>query len=182
MNSQVTSTSAHDWAKRIKELLSDVIRLARDFAGALESRPALAAELVELGVSRELIRRLERAGRGLLDARLVLNTSAGGRRLMALTISEQKLVIENGVEVLEADGQNTRVIPLEDLTPDQAKQAFSREGIRSLAQQRTFLTKQLQAAVPVNDQDFKVHREFVITTRPGKWSRKLILQWLSEMG
>lgn len=174
--------SAQDWVKRINNMLDVVLNVARDFAAALDRRPELAVELVEFGISRELIRRLERAGRGLLDARLVLNTSVGGRRLMALTMSEQKLVIENGVEVLEADCQNTRVISLGDLTPDQARQVFSREGIRSLAQQRTFLAKRQQVEAPISDQDFKIHREFVVTTRPGKWSRKLILQWLSEMG
>jgi hypothetical protein len=166
--------------------VGDNIRLlASKIAACLDVNPRFADELVSRGMPADVIRRLERLGRNQIHESLTFNTRPGGIKLMTLPLSEQVVAISEGITVLEPDEQDSRNIPVNDLTHAQCKQVFSNGRVRSLAEQRSYLQEKKAknpAAQPVDGRvDFKVMGEYVVTNRPGKWPRRLILQWLTEM-
>jgi len=176
--------SAKDFAERITNIGANLLGLAHDLVAAIDTRPELVEELVEAGVNRELVNRLERLGRGQIHPQLVFNTSPGGKRLITLPLSEQNAVLNHGgVEILEPDEKSIRTIPLNELTAQQAGQAFHGGQRRSLAEQRSWLQVRKAKQLPPVDctTGYKVTRDRVFITKPGGYSKKLILQWLTEM-
>lgn len=160
-----------------------MLSLATDLVATLNVKPQFAQELVESGVNRELIARLEKLGRGQLNPKLIFATNPGARKLVGLPRSDQDRALADGIEVMEDDEKTTRVLPVESLTTDQARKVFNKGRIRSLAEQRTYIIDQRKkAGFVVSDREYRVTREYVITRVPGKWSKQLIIQWLAEMG
>jgi len=53
---------------------------------------------------------------------------------------------------------------------------------RTLAQQRSWLiNKSKKTAPPDSSVNYSIHRDWVVVKKPGRFSKKLILQWLTEM-
>jgi len=178
---QQKTFTATQFAARIRNLSTDLLTIATDLVASLVSRPQLAREIAAEGINPELIDRLERLGRKQLSSRLVFATSPGGVKLGQCLLSEQDLLLDAGVEVLTASN-DTRVIPVHELTPAQARQVFARGKVRSLAEQRSWREEAAAKKVPTdNSVNFSVHKDFVVTSQPGRWSKRLILQWLTEM-
>jgi hypothetical protein len=181
MNSLVKIPSAQEIAERIRNIGTDLLGIAHDLVAALDAHPERFTELVEAGVNRELISRLEKLGRNQIHPALVFNTSTGGQRLLALPLSLQTDALAKGVEVLEADG-TTRHISVNELTPAQARQVFNRGSLRTLAEQRTFLNTVAAKAKPTDsDITYRVYSDHVVVLKPGKFTKALIIQWLAEM-
>lgn len=175
--------SAKEIAERISKISHDLLEVAEDLVTALDERPALAEELAGQGVNRELIRRLERLGRGQIHPRLVFATAPGALRLLTVPLSEQTQALELGIEVMDDDEEGVRKLPISDMSPKQARLAIGGGRIRSLAEQRTAIREEKKKVVHVErDVDYRVHRDHVATSKPGKWSKALIIQWLAEMG
>lgn len=174
--------SAAQLAERIRAVSNDLLGIAHDLVAALDAKPELADELLEQGVNRELIRRLERLGRGQIHPKLVFATTPGAQKLLTVTLSEQTRALEEGVEVMEDDETASRNIPIADLTPEQARQVFTHGRIRALAEQRTWLrANKKKCPVAAPDEGYRVCSDHIVTNKPGKWPKKLILQWLMEM-
>jgi len=169
-------------AQRIKNVSNDLLGIAHDLVLALDAKPELADELEEVGVNRELIRRLERLGRGQIHPQLVFSTTPGAEKLLTVPLSEQSRALESGLEIMDDDETTSRNIPINELSSAQAQQAISRGRIRTLAEQRTWIRDKKKKVSPVSaKEDFRICSDHVITTRPGKWPKRLILQWLMEM-
>ncbi len=157
---------------------------AQRLVAAIDCNPKIIDELIDLGIDHVVIRRCEKLGRGQIHLKLLYATSAGARRLLNAPLSEQTAAIERGIEVLDEDETSTRHIFVDDMTPEQVRQVFSRNGIiRSITAQRSMIRERKAKVTPANGKvDYHIHKDHVVTTVPGKWSRKLILQWLTEMG
>lgn len=174
--------SATELAERIRNVSNDLLGIAHDLVMALDAKPELMDELDAAGVNRELVNRLERLGRGQIHPRLVFSTTPGAEKLLSVPLSEQSRALDNGIEVMEDDETTSRWIPVNEMTPAQARQVFHRGQIRSLAEQRTWLRSQKKKrGVAAPAEDYRICSDHVITSRPGKWPKKLILQWLMEM-
>jgi hypothetical protein len=172
--------TAADLFGRITKINEDILTLAVDFVSAIEATPDIAQELIEKGINREFLHRLEKFGRGQIDSRLVFSSDSITKRLAVLPPSSQKAVLDKGVEILDADETTVRNIPVFELSREQMLQAFTSSGMRSIAQQRTFLRDPSRTAKPAAAQ-YKVHKDYVHIMQPGKYTRTLILQWLSQM-
>jgi hypothetical protein len=148
----------------------------------LDADPSTREELIKAGFAQKFLHRVEKAGRNKCSPTLALAVYPAADRIIDLPRSEQEEVCRTGIEVMDPDETTSRLIPVESLTSAQARQVFSRGHIRDLAEQRTYLRAIKARMISANPiADFKVTRDFVITTKPGKWSRNLILQWLQEM-
>lgn len=182
MPSQLLSKipSAAEFAERFRNIKNDFLAYARDLAAALDVNPRLADELQQQGIDRGIVRRLERLGRGQIHPSLLFSTTPGGMKLLSVPLSEQTLALENGVEVLDTDENTTRNIPIHELNHTQAVQVLAGGRIRTIAEQRTWL-RDHKPLPTERDSDFRVHRDYVVTARPGKWTKALILQWLGQM-
>ena len=182
MHSPTKIPSAQEIAARIRNIGTSLLEVAHDLVAAIDARPELVKELADAGVNRELLNRLEKLGRGQIHPSLVFNTTSGGTKLLALPLSEQTHVLENGVEILDADETSTRLIPVNELTGEQSRQVFQSGKMRTLAEQRTWLRDRKNKLKPVDaDATYRVFSDHVVVLKPGKFTKKLLLQWLTEM-
>ena len=180
MSTELKKTfTPEEFAERIRNITNDLLGVAADLVKALHSRPKLAREIAALGINPLLVVRLEKLGRKQLHPDLVLATSPGALRLGVCVPSEQDLLLENGAEVLTADNDSRR-IPIHELTADQAKQVFVNGHVRTLAEQRSWLAtfKKVPADFVGG---YSVHKDFVVIKEPMRIPKKLILQFLVEM-
>jgi len=169
-----------EFAQRIRNITTDLLGVAADLVESLPSRPNLAREITALGINPKLLERLEKLGLKQLHPDLVLATSPGAIKLGDCVPSEQALLLKNGAEVLEGD--DTRNIPINEMTAAQANQYFVNGHTRTLAQQRSWLiNKSKKTAPPDSSVNYSIHRDWVVVKKPGRFSKKLILQWLTEM-
>ena len=183
MNTITRIPTSAELAASLRQIGDDLIGIARDLVAAIDTRPETVSELITIGINRELIRRMERIGRGQISQRLVLSNSASTKCLMSLPLSEQEAALDKGVEVLDGDETTLRHIPVHELSTAQVRQVFAGDRIRTVAEQRTFLRERSRstAAAPELTRDYKVNKDCVAILRPCKVSRSLLAQWLAEM-
>jgi hypothetical protein len=89
-------------------------------------------------VSGAMWSRIEKVGRGQVHYMLLCDTSHAACKISKLPYSEQKEVIECGVEVLTTDGTTLKVRP-ENLTPAMSSQVIAKDHVRDIAEQKAYL-------------------------------------------
>jgi len=89
----------------------------------------------------EVLRRFEQIGQRLIYPNLLVLDCAAAKRLIKLPYALQEKHYKEPVEVLvHADGKwETLLIDIRNLAPDQARQVFSSDGIRSPGAQRAYI-------------------------------------------
>jgi hypothetical protein len=171
--------SAAELAERIRNIGNGLLSVAADLVRAVDVRPETMDELIDSGVNRDLLRRLEKLGRGQISPRLVF-AYGHEKNLLALPLSSQERILDDGVEVLSPGGDH-RHIPVGQLSPAQCKQVFGPQGVRTLAEQRTWIDEQrAKTAAPI-EVDYQIHKDSVTILRPAKISRQLLVSWLAQM-
>ena len=126
------------------------------YVALLEQNPKVADQIIEQypALSRGALSRLERIGRGQYFHRLEFVSGPGVSALRKCPLSEQVRYFSEPIPVLEPGGQegNHRLIPVNELTREQAAQAFNGNRLRSLSEQRSWLAKTPRLA-PVEIQE-----------------------------
>lgn len=168
------------WAERSK-LGQDLSAFAQKLVSSLDSTPGLLEELIEAGFNQAELSNLEKCGRGLIHPRLLLTSGRQYNSLRACPLSIQQEVIENGVTVVELDGSDVRVIPLDDLTPHQASQVLGSGKVRSVAEQKSWL-KEEQARMPksAGDDSIKFTKRGVVY-KGELITQKTLISWLNQL-
>jgi hypothetical protein len=187
MKTQIQSVSkivnAAELAARINQVGADLVAIAKDLVAAIDLKESFKDELAKQGINRELIRRLERVGRAQIDERLILATGPAVRLLMACPLSEQRKILTDGIEVMEADEKTVRKIQFESLTFPQIQRVFAQGHIRDLGEQRTWIrNNRNEMPTPEPADEYKVFKDHVVTRKPGVWTKQMILGWLQQMG
>jgi hypothetical protein len=174
--------SAADLFSRLQNITNDYLAVCIDYAKSVALRPEIKDELIELGCSRILVNRMERIGTGAADPRLLTRSGRAFRKLEMYPLSEQKEALEKGVIVWDASTEDTRIVQLDELSAMQIDQALAIDRTRTIAEQRTYLAEHNPAPPVPTDRDYHVTKKFVITLKPGKWTKAIVKQWLKEMG
>ena len=78
-------------------------------------------------------------GNGEMDPRLLSMTSTGHAYVRRISPSAQREALDQGVPVCSPDGSHLRVA-VENLTPFQCRQVFAGQRVRSLEEQRAWLS------------------------------------------
>lgn len=182
MNTLTTLPTAQQITDRLAGAQADLCVIARDIVQVINVNPKFTDELVKLGNNRLVIHALERLGRNQVHPQLVFATTPGGQRLAKLTLGEQVRILADGVEILEGDGEDIRLIHVHELSAAQAAQVFSRGIVRSLAQQRTWIRECKAKVIPkLPDTTIRHTREYTYIPGLGKVSRAQLLNWLANM-
>lgn len=138
----------------------------------------------KVGISCELLGKLERVGRHQMHQDLLFANYAAASCLKRLPYSEQKRCIEDGVKVLVPDGnggQSELTIPaVSSPSKRQCKQVFSKEGVRSLGAQRAYLLD-IPPVLPAAIASWKMVRGEIIIPNPCTLGRKTLLRMLQEL-
>lgn len=176
--------SADSLLLAIKEMRDNMIDVAVRVATTLDARPETKNELIEKGCNPFLIANLLSFGRGLLSPRLLFASGRAERKLinMSLPVAEQEIILDEGVEVLEPDGESVRKIPLASLSTRQVSQVFAADKIRTQTEQRTWQQEHPLNATPKTPKTFVVKKDHVlILVAPFELTKSAMLQFLSEI-
>ncbi len=145
MTTEITLTKVQEIAELIRCGIESWTRAGELTASALDSGEYTLSSLAEeTGVSKEMLARFEQIGREQLYPMLLASTSPGARALRKCTYSEQVKYYNEPVPIL-LEGGDVLNVPLDNLTPEQTKQAFSRYHAKDLGEQRAHLESSLQA-------------------------------------
>ncbi len=123
------------WVKAGEKLVELVEACPDVFDTLLEMDPRL---------NPHILQRFEALGRRMLHPQLLTDDTPGYRALSRLPFSAQKKYIEEPVPVLTCDeGQpdDHLLVNVRDLSPRQVKQVFNNGKLRTLAQQKVWLTE-----------------------------------------
>lgn len=181
MNRPVKIMTADDFVSRLSQAANALVEIATDLVAAIDTRPEIRAEILEKGISEVLVDRLERLGRGQIHPSLVLNSARWTSRVMKLPLSQQREVIEKGVEVLQPDEVSTRMIPLDALSSAQTFQVFRSTGeIRSIAEQRTYIQEQNKKAVKVEDPSLITYEKDGIHVGKILVTPQMMARWMEQ--
>lgn len=93
----------------------------------------------ETGLPSRILGRFEQLGRKQLLPALLIADYPASRYMSNLTYSEQERLTNESIEVLTADGADKVLIATKNLTPDQCRQVFSSNEVRSLPAQRAWV-------------------------------------------
>lgn len=131
--------------------------------------------------------RFESVGRNMMIPELIYAGYATTVKLIGqCSIEEQKKIQKNGIDVLTVDGTSLKV-KIENLTPQQERQVFTRTGIRDLAAQKAYIEslktveKIEQERTFLKNDPYIVRRDYVEILKAGKISREEILNIVREM-
>jgi len=158
------------------DFISNTVAFCQRYVQIIERFPEFRTRTIEEGImSAYQLDKFEKLGRGQILPKIATSSGTQYQRLLHAPLSVQREAVENGIEVLEPDGA-TRMIPLDDLTPEQARQAVG----RSIAQQRTWLNEH-RPSIGRKQEEVRVLRDGVIF-HGEKISKRTLLQWLQEIG
>ena len=183
------SVRVNDNASQFRDLmafgLKNIVSACRIFVSEIDAgnRDAFIAALPEFPAAAWS--RFEAIGRGTMHERLFyMPPGRAVNHIAALPCSEQKRIIENGVEYLTADN-DTLIVKIENITPDIAAQVFLPDGgIRSLGAQRAWLEsrKNRQAApAAVDAPRVEIRGGKLVVNGPVTLGKKELLAYLQQM-
>ena len=142
------------------------------------------------GITSDILIRFEQIGRRQIYPQLLVNTSAGARKLAAMPYSQQVRYTKEPIPVLikKGNSHDTLMVKVEDLTADQIRQVFTKEGIRELGAQRAWIEDREKAAREAEvvecsewEVPWSVRGKQVVFNKPCAMGRKELLSILSEM-
>jgi hypothetical protein len=180
------------------EIAQQFIDLVVTGANALADAGKLIADAIDLhgeeiievvcdkcpDMTSEFVKRLEAVGRNKIHRLLVINESAGVRRLRSLPFSIQEKYASNPVPLLIVEGQSVKTIQADvrNLTPAQATQVFARDHVRSEAEQRTFIEDlRSKQSAPAHNAPFRVVKNELIIIEPCRLGKKELCDALAQM-
>lgn len=141
----------------------------------------------QTGIALEVIESFERIGRNELYPHLLINDSPGVRRLRTMDIDMQKRFWSEPVPLLVMDNGKVETLKMDvrSMSPLQARQAFSREGVRSVGAQRAWLEDyRLRSCAPKAGSNLPyriVKDELVVMEAPCKFTKKQLARLLADM-
>lgn len=134
-------------------------------------------------ITEEILSRFEAIGRGQLHPKTLLNNSPGMRRLRMLPYSDQQRFLTEPVEVLvqRESGVDTLKVSVKDLTPRQAQQVISPNGVRSLSAQRAWIESRKSHSAPSAKTPYQIRGGKVIFRADCEMNARELAQILAQL-
>jgi hypothetical protein len=135
-----TETYIEQFGEKLRAGVLAMYEAAQVYATAISADPEARVQFEARypQITQTFWTRLELVGSGDMHNTLLLDSSQGGDRLRRLPVGQQELAINNGINVLSADGTALRV-DYKNLTSDQIRMVFAGDHIRTLSEQRAWV-------------------------------------------
>ena len=147
---QITINGLLDALSRGRSAIKEAAQI---MVGLSDNDPNIYSKIIEEepNLSLNLLYTLERVGRNQLYDALLFDNSPGARRLLTMPFSKQKEYYESPVKVVSVqDGKTVQVEkPIQQLTPQEVRIAFSDGGLRSATEQAE-VAKQINTRRPMS--------------------------------
>lgn len=148
---KLTESKIKQFGDLLSQIGAGIIAAGKLVVEIVEENPDGKRQLAERypQISMSFLNQLEAVGRGQMHPKLALAANPGYVKLRKLPISEQVRYVEEPLElVVEKDGEfDILLVKASDMTPDQAKQVFADDHVRSQGAQRAYLEDMKQKAL-----------------------------------
>ena len=137
-----------------------------------------------LDMDPNILARFEQLGRRQLVPQLLMDNYPASKHIQKLTFSMQEELVGGSVEVLAADNNDKLLIATKNLTPQQCKQVFTKNGVRDLAAQRAFIEsnrRQKKDVVVVSENPYRINKKEVIFERGCKLKASQLINILAQI-
>lgn len=149
----MSAISKYDLSKVSELILKGIecwIEAGEIIANTLSECPDSMPRICEVtGLSEDIVRRFEQIGRKEIYPKLLANTSLGYRKLASCPYREQEHYYNNPVELLvtSSKGADKLQVEVQHLTPQQVRQVFASDHVRTLAEQRAWVESERELSV-----------------------------------
>lgn len=165
------------------------VRAGEIAAKAVEEDPKFIDRVCKSNpdITKETVNRFVLIGQRKLHPQLCLSETPGVKRLRRLPYPVQEKHVVTPVDLVIKDDGKVKVLNVDvrNLTPHQASQVFSADGIRTEAEQRAWLEdKAAKRAVPTvsSDTPWRITRDReLVVSEPCRLSRRDVARILAEM-
>ncbi len=170
--------------------MQEILKACKIYVAAIDENPEVKQEFQEAfpKISDCAWARIERVGREQMHYLLLCDSSPAADKIRKLPYSEQKQILEGGIEVLTSTGDRLK-IKAENLTREQVKQVIASDHIRDVAAQKAYIESQKTVDKICHARATgKPVDNWVVTGRtlrvnaPTSFSRQQLLNILQDMG
>jgi hypothetical protein len=131
---EAIETGIESWEKAGREVVKmlDIDKMTLDEIATLADSDI---------ITENVLAQFERIGRKQVMPKLLVMDFPASRYLQKMPMSEQARLLDGSVDllVIRDNGTDTLNVRSRDLTKDQCKQVFNKDGVRSLGAQRAFI-------------------------------------------
>lgn len=172
---QLMNSRIEAFCEMVRGLAVTLAEMGQELVKLLEVEPNAKRLIMkrEPMIGMSFLNQLEAVGRGTLHPKLAMTSNAGYNRLQRLPLSDQSRYLEEPIELLVTkDGDyDVLLVKVEELNPDQARQVFDGNSVRSASAQRAYIENlKTQEAVKQGAKEFAnfvVARDGTITFPKG---------------
>jgi hypothetical protein len=136
-------------------------------------------------ITEETVLAFDRVGRRKLHPRLLMSNKPGAVRLRAMPMELQEKYLASPVPLLVKSGKavETLEVSVWNLTPDQCRQVFDKDGIRSEGAQRAWLeSREARKLPPIQvNEPYRIAGSTLVVLEPCKLSCKQLLSLAAQM-
>ena len=136
-------------------------------------------------ITEDTVLAFDRVGRRQLHPRLLTSNKPGAVRLRSLPMGLQEKYLSAPLPVLVKNGKavETLAVSVWNLTPDQCRQVFDKDSVRSEGAQRAWLESQsARRAAPVQvDEPYRITGHTLVVMEPCKLTCKQLLSLAAQM-
>lgn len=186
MTKQVIQQEVDRFVQLVHSGLESWIEAGKIVASAVDKDPDWVANVNKAHpeISEDTIWAFDRIGRNQLHPKLLMSNCPGAKRLRRLPYASQQKYADEPVELLVRNGGNwdTLNVSIYNLTPDQSKQVFGTDGVRTVPAQRAYIESENAATPPIQfDEPFRVSGRTLVVVEPCKLTAKQLANILAQM-
>lgn len=140
MTKAIQSTAVEEFGDLFLKGIEYLLKACQLYVKTIEDNPDVKSDFEETypDISPSAWRRFEAVGRGSLHVKLLTNLTTGAKKLGRCSFTEQSKYVEEPIEVLLSGGDMLKV-NIHNLQPDQVKQVFAPDHIRTRPEQRAYI-------------------------------------------
>lgn len=152
-----------------------VVRLIDEHNESIETIALRSKYLTE-----DIVARFEQLGRKQLMPELLIASYSAANKIARLPYSQQRSVMEDGVDVLLGNGDTMKIMP-ENLNPDQVRQVFDKNLVRNIAAQKAYMESVCHESQKKLQSDYSVKNGKIVINNPCTLTQKDLLRMINEL-
>ena len=186
MKNEMVTRAVEEFKKEWFSGMESLLKASQTYVKAIDSDEK-AKELFKAAfpkMSNVAWSRIESVGREQMHYTLLCDTSAAAEKVRKLPYSDQKAVIESGVDVLTVDGTTLKV-KTENLTAEMSRQAIARDHVRTVPEQKAYI-ESLKTIVSIEAKKpkdlWQVKNRLLQVHAPTAFTRQQLINILQDIG
>lgn len=181
-----TNQDIQKFAELVSAGIESFVEAGKIVSRNLDADPEFADKIhaAHPSISVDMVYSFDRIGRGELHPKMLVSNQPGIKKLRRLPFRYQEKYADEPVPLLIKNGNSweTLQVSVYNLTPEQARQVFDADGVRTEAAQRAWIEAAKAKAAPISiDEAFRVVGRTLVVMEPCKLTARQLAGLLAQM-